>query len=290
MCAERLDEQEWQVLYILEARFPGFTREVRHQYWELEDCKRPRLTPFEIASRIRRACDPDLSDKSLLPSRSDDNGAVREDTGTEQVKNWLQQVMSYQEALEGLGKGDLYERFKDALLNHVFPAASATQTRATENRRASLLRYAIWSEDEAAEFLLHGCPTDHLEERSEAIKSALSSEQIAHPHTPDALLEWAEEKGWKYGAAKSEVRKISQEVIFALEPKRLRSLYLIILATAIDAFEHRRNESPAIERIVGAGDRNGITIHKQTVRKVLYDIERYFEDANSELLKLAFEE
>lgn len=76
MRTERLDEQEWQVLHILEARFPGFTREVRHRFWTLTDDSRPELTPFEVASRIRKAFNLDLSDSSTPAREIDVNGEV----------------------------------------------------------------------------------------------------------------------------------------------------------------------------------------------------------------------
>ena len=55
-------EEEWQIRFLVERRFPGFTKEIWNKYWDLEETK--VLRKSEIASRLSEG-PLDLSE--LLP-------------------------------------------------------------------------------------------------------------------------------------------------------------------------------------------------------------------------------
>lgn len=280
---ERLTESEWQVLYAVEARFPGFSRRIREKYWDLVDNSSVELTEFEIAKRIRHEFYPDITDRSLEDAK---NSGPPETLTSKDVRAWLEQVLVYQTNLEGLSSEQLHEVFKQAVLAHDFdiPVEPDSETESEleqeikdyETKR-TLLVLNEWTKEQATEFLFLNLKGESFEDIAGRIDKFAAEEKVDFPISPVKFWRKAKEARLQGFPNQTELAKIAPDLVDFSNPKRLTSLYAMIYAAAFGRQSSELN--PYLSKDVSVAGvlfdkalvKVGMEVNKQTVRAIIED-------------------
>ncbi|MES0871272.1 hypothetical protein [Pseudovibrio sp. SCP19] len=158
------DEDVLQILYLLELRFPGYTREVREFFYEVEEEYNPKPNRKSIAQLIAEKFDPDLTDKKNS-EHNKNHILLRSKEHSEAVLEWLDTVERYEGELERLKREGIDKIFRKTFgISERQPlCAEVLATSKQESKRyENWLRYAIWTPEEAVEFSLgENMSTEH---------------------------------------------------------------------------------------------------------------------------------
>lgn len=223
-----LSEADWQTLYCIEARFPGFHRKVRDAYWKhLEQSTKFPPSVAERARHLNQAFDLDLT------IASDDGCRVPETTA-----KWLKKVDAYYDHLGSMSSDDLYEEFRKALLGHDYPGRYKNPQKIASNDKyaAMMLRYAYWNADDAVEFLSYvGANIDTAKIRKK-IDEAISGNKLSSPSKPVEFIDFARRNDFQGVPSFQEMAELSDHSLDYFTGKRKRTLYLLLLAMAIEKF------------------------------------------------------
>lgn len=272
-----LSENEWQVQCLVEARFPGYTFEIRKLYWDMVDNRDARFTLEEIVSRLDYF-QLDLTDTKIAePSPKQ---VKSHPIPHEAAVSWLKLVTDYEEALFKRKAAEIDQIFRKAIglpiIDNVKPKTDLT---GREQPQYELwLRFARWTPEEAVEFSLAGRPEPEFMNRlSELIdKSGLDLDFLV----PCDFILWAKETGWKLEIGFQGVQALDPSQISLLQAKRKKSYEKIILGVANDKFGYSdtSNNQDKAKQIAEAVERGGFSINQTTVANILRELDDLLKD------------
>lgn len=273
-----LSEADWQILYCIEARFPGFHRKVQDSYWK--HLEQPTKFPPSVAERARhlnQAFDLDLT------IASGDGRCVPETTA-----KWLKEVDAYYDHLGSMSSDDLYGEFRKALLGHDYPGRYKNPQAIASNDKyaAMMMRYAYWDADDALEFLSYvGADTDTAKIRKK-IDEGISENKWSSPSKPADFIDFARRNDFQELPSLQEMAELNDHSLDYFTGKRKRTLYLLLLAMAIEKFGYAidgNNRGAAqIETLMRGAD---LAMGSETIRNNLRFAAEGLEEDDLEKLR-----
>lgn len=259
---KNLSEDDWQVLYCIEARFPGFHRKVQDSYWKhLEQTKKFPPSLAERARHLDQAFDLDLT------IAADDGPHIPETTA-----KWLEEVDEYYDDLGSMSSSDLYEEFRKALLGHDYPGKYKNPREIASNDQyaAMMLRYAYWDANDAIEFLSYKNDDAVTDESRKRVREAFSNKEISSPSKPKDFIDFARENKFPEQPSIEELEELDGHSLDYFIGKRKRTLYLLLLAMAIEKFgygmEGNNSGATRLETLMRNAD---LAMTSETIRNSL---------------------
>lgn len=262
------NESDWQILYCVEARFPGFTREVWGYYWRYtpppDESSREPQSSLEERARI-------LSEKFDIDLTVVDGN---ERKAASSIKDWVSGVDEYYDQLGKLKARELYVEFKKSLGCHSLNSQEgATSTDDYEGvAPEAMLRYAYWNIDDALTYFSKVVSSPDLDKCREDLKASIGSGVIHPEDKPSEFIKVAQSEGWVgefYNEDVSSIYPDSKEYYIA---KRKRTLLVILISLAIEYCGFKPSGNNSAARVIDhLTSRYDVRITSETVRKILRD-------------------
>lgn len=260
-------ESYWQTLYLVEIRFPGYTREVRHLYYELAEDYCPTPTKEDIAESILESFDPDLSVKNdeKLNTKlkelklSDEKKAVQE---------WLAAINRYE---QGLSETTIDNLFRKTFGFANIPSIDEPKTQTKANDYGIWLRFATWTPEEAVEFSLGENSSDEYHTRLDVLKGEIEDNPQYDPLLPQYFYKIAKELQWKLPIKQTDIKEYESESIYSISSQSKNYIYKTLIGMAMQKFEFKQgkfHEKKYVNSIIEGVEKAGFSITDQTIKKI----------------------
>lgn len=265
----KFDESDWQTLYCVEARFPGFTRDVWDYYWRHKESSRE--FPASLEDRARG-----LKDKFDIDLAVTD-GNERE--AASNIKEWVSGVDEYYDHLGKLTAEELYVEFKKTLGFHM-PAPQKRSHNSDIDAGPSpeiMLRYAYWDIDDVVIFFSNFVDGPDLDSLTEFIRDSIKDGKIDPEDLPSKFVILARSADLANVPSINDISDIYPESLEYYTSNRVKNIMTVIAAMAKSKFgylaEKNNTASTDIATII---QNDGIDITSETVRKILQRASGYY--------------
>lgn len=286
---ETFTQKEWQILSILQNRYPSFDANLRKLYWDTyeeiksSDKGKTETIADKILDKYPKIDLREKDKKERLP-------VLNTSKHVNLIIDWLEDVFRYEKSLNKLTDiqiNDLFNKMinTEASMLDEIPVinqpADKDELFATQDKLC--LRFSTWTEEEAVLFCVGNSNDKNYSMYLEQLKTMLKTNPKFDHLTPEKFLLWAKEQKWKMKLPYKELKYLDPNSIpFDASNKRIPTLYKMLLGIVIDKYNYEIN-SPISNRDIPAKIHtklltHGIKITAETIRKTLDDAVDVFRE------------